>query len=184
MGATALGDSPTVTCPLRELSTKAANQERPAVEQGDLPEFLDRICKQHSVSFTKEDTLRQKQAFPFMSPEWDEFHDHARQPIESLHGGFKDDGKEGVESSGRRRVRGFAAGQILVTIMILNFNLRTIAKFLRDEVEADAEPDRVRAEAIVRRRDRVWDNLYTKTTARDSILDIQDRGELESPLRT
>ena len=77
----ALGDSPTVTCPLRELSKKAANQERPAVEQDDIPEFLDRICKQHSVSFTKEDTLRQKQAFPFMSPEWDEFHDHARHGL-------------------------------------------------------------------------------------------------------
>jgi hypothetical protein len=180
----ALGDSPTVTCPLRELSKKAANVERPGVDQADIPEFLDRICKQHSVSFTKEDTLRQKQAFPFMSEEWDEFHDHARQSIESLHSGFKDEGKELVASSGRRRVRGFAAGQILVTVMILNFNLRTIAKFLRDEVEADAEPDRVRAVTIVRRRDRVWDNLYTKTTARDSILDIQERGELESPLRT
>jgi hypothetical protein len=175
---------PTVTCPLRELSKKAANQERPAVEQADIPEFLDRICQQHSVSFTKEDNLRQKQAFPFMSPEWDEFHDHARQSIESLHSGFKDDGKELVASSGRRRVRGFAAGQILVTIMLINFNLRTIAKFLRDEVEVEAEPDRVRADAIVRRRDRVWDNPYTKTTARDSILDIAARGELESPLRT
>ncbi|QNE46581.1 hypothetical protein F1C58_06445 [Glaciihabitans sp. INWT7] len=90
---------------------KAANVDRPGVDQADIPEFLDRICKQHSVSFTKEDTLRQKQAFPFMSEEWDEFHDHARQSIESLHSGFKDAGKEGVESSGRRRVRGFAAGR-------------------------------------------------------------------------
>jgi hypothetical protein len=68
--------------------------------------------------------------------------------------------------------------------MVINFNLRTIAKFLRDEVEAGAEPDRVRTVAIVRRRDRVWDNPYTETTARDSILDIAERGELESPLRT
>jgi hypothetical protein len=126
--------------------------------------------------------VRVKQAFAFQSEEWDEFHDHARQSIESLHSGFKDEGKELVASSGRRRVRGFAAGQILVTIMLINFNLRTIAKFLRDE--AEAKPDRVRAVAIVRRRDRVWDNLYTKTTARDSILDIAERGELESPLRT
>ena len=65
-----------------------------------------------------------------------------------------------------------------------NFNRRPIAKFLRDEVEAESEPDRVRADPIIRRRDRVWDNAYTKTTARDSILDIAARGELESPLRT
>ena len=154
------------------------------MEQDDIPEFLDRICQQHSVSFTKEDTLRQKHTFPFMSPEWDEFHDHARQSIESLHSGFKDDGKEVVASSGRRRIRGFAAGQILVTIMLINFNLRAIAKFLRDEVEAESEPDRVRADPIIRRRDRVWDNASTETTARDSILDIAARGELESPLRT
>ena len=32
-------------------------------------------------------------------------------------------------------MRGFAAGQILVTIMLINLNLRTIAKFLRDEPE-------------------------------------------------
>jgi hypothetical protein len=48
----AFGDSPTVTCPLRELSKRAANQGRPRVEQADIPEFLDRICQQHSVSFT------------------------------------------------------------------------------------------------------------------------------------
>ena len=46
--------------------------------------------------------VRVKQAFPFMSPEWDEFHDHARQSIESLRSGFKDDGKEVVASSGQR----------------------------------------------------------------------------------
>ena len=36
----------------------------------------------------------------------------------------------------------------------------------------------------IRRRDALWDNPYTKTTARESILAIQLRGELESPLRT
>ncbi len=183
-GCHVLSDSPSVACPLRELSKKAANQERPGIEQDDIPEFLDRVCQQHSVSFTREDPLRQKQAFPFMSPEWDEFHHHARQSIESPHSGFKDEGKELVASSGLRRVRGFAAGQILVTIMLINFNLRTIAKFLRDEFEAESKPDRVRAAPIVRRRDRVWDNASTKTTARGSILDIAARGQLESPFRT
>lgn len=40
---------------------------------------------------------------PLHEPEWDEFHDHTRQSIESLHSGFKDDGKEVVASSGRSR---------------------------------------------------------------------------------
>jgi len=77
-----------------------------------------------------------------MSPEWDEFHDHARQSIESLHSGFKDDGKDVIASSERRRVRGSAGGQTLVTIMLINFNLRPIAKFLRDEVASRTTPIR------------------------------------------
>lgn len=156
---------------------------RPEVDAHDLPEHLDRICRQHSVSFSQKDTLRQKQAFTFMSDEWEQFHDHARQSIESMHQGFKDDGKEGVASSGRRRVRGFAAAQTLVTIMVANFNLRKIAAFLLEEKLAAAEPDRVISQPKERRRDYVWDNAYTKTKARDSILDIAERGELESPLR-
>jgi hypothetical protein len=179
----ALGDSPTVTCPIRELSKKAADRPRAEVEGDDIPAILDRICKQHSVSFTQKDTLRQKQAFSYMSKEWDDFHDHARQSIESMHQGFKDTGKEGVASSGRRRVRGFAAGQTLVTIMVTNFNLRTIAAFLQDEKFAAEEPNRIRPEPIMRRRDRVWDNLYTRTTAVESILDLAEQGKLESPLR-
>jgi hypothetical protein len=39
-------------------------------------------------------------------------------------------------------------------------------------------------EVLDHRRDRVWDNPYTKTTARESILELQLRHELTSPLRT
>lgn len=100
----ALSDSLTVTCPLRELSKKTANQERPGIELDDVPEFLDRICQPHSMSFTKEGTIRQKQGFGFVSENRDEFHDHDRQSIKSLHSGFMDDDKKLVVSSGRRRV--------------------------------------------------------------------------------
>lgn len=67
--------------------------------------------------------------------------------------------------------------------MLINFAFLPIARLLSDEVEAEAEPGRFRAAPIVRRRDRVWDNPYTKTTALDSILDIAMQGKLESPLR-
>ena len=43
--------------------------------------------------------VRVKQAFTFKSQEWDEFHDRARQSIESLHSGCKDDGPELVAFS-------------------------------------------------------------------------------------
>lgn len=55
----ALGNSPTVTCPIRELAKEAADKPRPGVASEDLPDFLDKICKQHSVTFTEQDDIRQ-----------------------------------------------------------------------------------------------------------------------------
>jgi len=176
----ALGNSPTVTCPVREISTKAADKPRPGVDPEDVPEFLDNICTQHSVTFTEQDTIRQKQALPYQSKEWDNFHTHARQSIESLHEGFKDPGTEQMELSGRRRVRGFAAAQLFITILLVNYNLRKIASFLWDEEHGTTTP----TNPIMRRRDRIWDNPYTKTLARESALELQRLGKLISPLRT
>jgi hypothetical protein len=39
-------------------------------------------------------------------------------------------------------------------------------------------------EVLDHRRDRVWDNPHTKTTARESVLELQLRHGLTSPLRT
>jgi hypothetical protein len=47
----ALGPSPTVTCPLRELLKTATPKARPGVHPDDVPDFADKICSQHSVSF-------------------------------------------------------------------------------------------------------------------------------------
>lgn len=160
----ALGNSPTVTCPIREMSKKAAKKPRPGVNPEDVPEFLDDICKQHSVTFTEEDVLRQRQAFRYQSQEWEEFQTHARHSIESLHEGFKDPGTEQLELSGRRRVRGFAAAQLFTTILLANYNLRKIGSFLYDELHGITTPE----SAIVRRRDRLWFNAYTKTMPRES----------------
>ncbi|QHO70326.1 hypothetical protein BHD05_12390 [Marisediminicola antarctica] len=146
----------------------------------DVPEFLDNICTQHAVTFTEQDTIRQKQALPYQSKEWDNFHTHARQSIESLHEGFKDPGTEQMELSGRRRVRGFAAAQLFITILLVNYNLRKIASFLWDEEHGTTAP----TNPIMRRRDRIWDNPYTKTLARESALELQRLGKLISPLRT
>ena len=176
----ALGNSPTVTCPVREMSKKAADKPRPGVNPEDVPEFLDDICRQHSVTFTAEDNLRQTQAFTYQSKEWEAFHTHARQSIESLHEGFKDPGTEQMELSGRRRVRGFAAAQLFITILLVNYNLRKIASFLWEEEHGNPAPEN----PIMRRRDRVWDNPYTKTLAHESAIELQRLGKLISPLRT
>jgi hypothetical protein len=165
----ALGDSPTVTCPLRELSKNAVDKERTAIEEEDLPSFIDKICRQHSVSFDPSDGLRQRQAFPYKSKEWDEFHKHARNSIESLNDQVKDGGTEQLELSTRRRVRGFAAAGVFVAILLTSYNLRTIAAFIQEEILAEfasAESNGAIPEKRQRRRDREWHNPYTNTYPR------------------
>ena len=161
----ALGMSPTVTCPLRELLNERASRTLPEVAAEDLPDIVDKICRQHSVSFTKEETLRQDQKFVYKSSEWEAFHRHARNSIESLNAQVKDHNRESIEDSSRRLVRGFAAAQLFITILLSNYNLRKIAAFLRDEAEAQSRLDRglKPAAPIKRRRDREFYNPYTKT---------------------
>jgi hypothetical protein len=59
------------------------------------------------------------------------------------------------------------AAQIIVTILLTNFNLRKIAAFISDKIKADAKaqtggPD-ANADRTIRRRDREWHNAYTDT---------------------
>jgi hypothetical protein len=179
----ALGASPTVTCPLREMLATATKKARPEIAEEDLPTFADKICRQHSVTFAKEDGLRQKQAFNYKSREWETFHRHARNSIESLNAGIKDTGRENIEDSTRRRVRGFAAAQVFVTILLTNYNLRKIADFLFKEKLAKeaAANGSVPAPTLTRRRDREWHNPYTKTTPRGKN---PPRGKDTVPLQT
>jgi hypothetical protein len=166
----ALGPSPTVVCPIREMilskaANKVANKERPSVDDEDTPDVLDKICKQHSVSFNSAEFRRQKQAFSYGSEEWERFHTHARNSIESLNAQVKAGGAEDIENASRRRVRGFGAAQIVISILLANFNLRKIAAFISDKIAGDAKKDALGAPAIAtkRKRDREHHNPYTGT---------------------
>lgn len=162
----ALGPSPTVTCPLRELAKTATPKARPGVHPDDVPDFPDSICSKHSAAFNVSDFRRQAQAFQFGSPEWEEFHSHARNTIESINQQLKSGGTEDIESSNRRRVRGMGAAQIILTMLITNFNIRKIAAFLSDKMKADAKAQTTGPDASakkIRRRDREWHNPYTDT---------------------
>ncbi|MBG6215424.1 hypothetical protein RCH23_003362 [Cryobacterium sp. CAN_C3] len=99
---------------------------------------------------------RQKQAFDYGTPEWDEFHTYAHNFIESLNQHIKSGGTEDIESASRRRVRGFGAAQIIVEVLLTNFNLRKIAAFLSEKMRADAEAQILGAPAgkLVCRRSR------------------------------
>jgi hypothetical protein len=156
----ALGPSPTVTCPLRELLKTATTRVRPAIDEENVPDFVDDICVKHSVSFDTAKNRRSAQAFEYGTKEWDEFHTHARNSIESLNNQIKSGGTEDIESASRRRVRGFGAAQVIVTMLLTNFNLRKIAAFISDKIKADAKMQ-INGEPVVgpiRRRDREWHN--------------------------
>jgi hypothetical protein len=110
--------------------------------------------------------MRQAQAFPYRSKEWEEFHRHARNSIESLNGGVKDLGHEAIEEASRRRVRGFAAAQVFVTILLTNYNLRKIATFAQEQFRASLKPTTpAPVEKKIRRRDRDFRNPYTDDEA-------------------
>lgn len=177
----ALGPSPTVTCPLRELlKTKVADKPRPGVDPENLPDFADKICSQHSASFTESDFLRQKQAFDYGTREWEEFHTHARNSIESLNSQIKGGATEDIQTASRRRVRGLGAAQVVITLLLTNFNLRKIAAFISDKIKDDARRSALGnpVEETVRRRDREFYNAYTDTLPRgvDRPVHMKKRG--------
>jgi hypothetical protein len=163
MRCPALGPSPTVTCPLRELAKNAANKARPEVDEADLhpADVLDEICKKHSVAFDLEEGKRNRQGFDYGTEEWENFHKHARNSIESINAQIKRGGEHDLESSSRRRVRGMAAAQVMMTMVITAFNLDKIAAFIGDRLHEDAtggpKPKAPRA------RDSKWWNQYTDT---------------------
>ena len=110
----ARGNSPTVTCAVLELLMtktgktlpKVADKERPRVPEEFAPKFVPAICRQHSVSLNKEDGIRGEQGLPYRSKEWDKFHKHARNSIESLNAGVKDSREHRrCRASARPRVR-------------------------------------------------------------------------------
>ena len=134
----AVGANPTVLCPLRARPASVVSSANPRIAEDDLPEYPDKICIQHSVTFDKHDGLRDRQAFTYGSPEWEEFHTHSRNSAESLNVGVKSPVLESLDDASLRSVRGFAAAQVFVTILLTNYNLRTITAFVRAKIHDQA----------------------------------------------
>jgi hypothetical protein len=191
----ARGNSPTATCPIFELLMErdgkklptVSDKPRPRVELDDAPDMdhLPAICRQHSVSLNAADDARTAQGMRYMSEEWDQFHDYARNSIESANADVKGEGHESIASKGRRKVRGFAAAAVIFAIQLTQYNLRTITTFLKERAIAAqlGKPDGPPTQAA-RRRDAGAVNMYTKTLPRDPLLARWAEGKLSSPLRT
>ncbi|AMB58895.1 hypothetical protein [Microterricola viridarii] len=62
-------------------------------------------------------------------------------------------------------MRGFGAAQLIITMLLVNFNLRKIAVFMSDQYKEDAKRDLAGnpVEKKLRHRDRDFYNRYTDT---------------------
>jgi hypothetical protein len=82
----AIGPSPTVTCPLRELlKTKkpVTDKERLAVDPEDVPDFADKICAHTPLRSTPPSSAG-RNSFSTTAPGAGRVPHHARNRIESL----------------------------------------------------------------------------------------------------
>lgn len=183
----ALGPNATVECPLRELHRNAAAKVRPSVPDLNLPEQPDRICTQSSVDFAPEDGIRDAQLFRYQSEEWSYGYTVARNTDESYHAHVKDSGHEALDSPARRRIRGFAAQQVMATILLVNANIRKIVTFLTDRAaraEKGVRGGMGEVRKTTRRRDREGHSNYKRKWPLKVLPGAPDRAELDQPLRT
>jgi hypothetical protein len=162
----AAGPNPTVECPLKALLKNAPDKIRPRVQDGDVPEAPPKICTQTSVDFDPEDGIRESQLHRYQSEEWSDGYKIGRNTDESYHAFVKDTGHEALDIPARRRIRGFAAQQVMATMLLAAGNIRKIIAFLtgREERTEKREAASLRAQGKVRkarrRRDREGHSNY------------------------
>tara|TARA_R110002051_G_scaffold325547_1_gene428754 strand:- start:280 stop:2193 length:1914 start_codon:yes stop_codon:yes gene_type:complete len=178
----ALGASPTVVCPIREMMKTAAKKSRPEIEHDDIPAELDRICKQHSVSFEHAEIQKRAQGLVYGTEKWETFHQYARNGIESLNAQIKTGGTSDIQTASRRRTRGIAAASIFSAFLLVQHNLTRIASFLKKEFEEHAQILVRQTVPALRSRDAHWTNAYTATTPNVVIPIVLPLSE--PPLRT
>ncbi|KQQ92546.1 hypothetical protein ASF62_11870 [Leifsonia sp. Leaf325] len=141
----AYGANAKVVCPFRmedekpEARTarlkrmKTARVDIPVIQEVDLPARKYDICKCSSITLKKDDGIKHKQELRYGSELWDETYDIDRSISESYNAYMKDQGRENAENSERRRVRGMAANQFLVTFLVISANMRKIFDFIHEE---------------------------------------------------
>ncbi|MES2093403.1 MAG: hypothetical protein V4531_06285 [Actinomycetota bacterium] len=74
----------------------------------------------------------------------------------------KDSGKENLGASQNRRLRGMAAQQVLVTMLLVSVNIRKVNQFLRDLIHGK------KPSTTLRRRDREGLSPYVRGRRRRS----------------
>jgi hypothetical protein len=158
-----LAISATLTMPGASVSDEAVSLMRAALNStglsagaadADYAYFANSLVQSRSVLFEKADDMRLRHVADYGAPERDEFHRNARLSMEAFNARINDPSRENIGDASRRNVRGFAAAQVRVTILLTNYNLRTTAAFIAGRVGADAEKGRVGTTYTIRRRNR------------------------------
>jgi hypothetical protein len=159
----AIGPSATVECPFRAKHAHASKKtKRASVIEENLPSAANkpRICAQSSVDFAPEDGIEHEQLLHYGSKEWRTTYQHDRNSMESMNNYIKE-GPERLHDPRSRRVRGLAAQQFIMTMLLVSANLRKIARFLRDTRRAEPKKkyargrDTKKMSAYVRWREKV-----------------------------
>lgn len=161
MRCPAVGASATALCPLKPHPTR---QSGVRVRISQPPGHPDRICtNRSSVSFPPAAGAKYAQPLHYGSPEWQAMYSTARNTIEGFNGYVKDANREALDQPGRRRIRGYAAQYLLVTLLVVSANIRKLRTFLA-EARADADGTLTRiTKQRSRRRDTLKDAITVST---------------------
>jgi hypothetical protein len=167
----ALGPSPTVDCPLRELHAKAKPSEeadRPNIYKRDMPQLVEenRVCCQSTITVKASDNVKNRQKFRWHSKEWWRTYRVGRNTMESLNDTVKDDIE--LDKSSHRPMRGMAAQQFAFALLMVATNMKRIIEFehqlyILDKRTREGRPPQRRKqkhELLQRRRDRLGRSNY------------------------
>jgi hypothetical protein len=104
-------------------------------------------CRQESVTIDLRpdnpngvDLAKYLQDLPFGTDQHTDTYNALRQSQEGLHGFAKDEAKEALGSSGKRRTRGYAAQSLFAAVLLAAAGIRKVRTFLSRAVE-DANGD-------------------------------------------
>ena len=160
----AVGPGATVECALRDVHNKASKKAKPYISKAKAPTIPDKICTQSSVDFGPHDGVELEQLLPYGTPEWQETYKHDRNTIESYND-FLKAGPETLDKPEKRKVRGRAAQQVIVTFLLMSANIRKIARFIGEQRRAEPKIKRPRRRDTLGLSDYVRPNRGAKTPA-------------------
>lgn len=137
----ASGPNRTVACPLKRSSMVASATGRTALTViQNPPSEPDRICtNKTSVTIPLAAGAKYSQSIQYGSLRWHQIYACGRNTMEGFNGYAKDQSREALAASGKRRLRGYAAQYLLITFLIVSANIRKIRKFVEERRKAGTD---------------------------------------------